>query len=316
MNKAVKARIAYVGPALDNGQMDVRELAPALLAFAGLVESANKAIGGEKNIRVMLNQDSINKGSFDITFLLDTNILEQAKLFMNWADDVGLADLMEILGWPGVGVVTCGIFSLIKRIGGKKVTGIEHKQDNKVEIYLADGSNIITDEKTLKVYLDVECRMHIAKVIQPLKCEGVEGFELRNPEDKEDHRPVESITRADVPNFEAPAAAPIPDETPAPLPDQEILAKIVSINFEKGKWRLTDGTNSFWVSMEDEDFNHRVERREIAFASGDMLKIRYHIQQTIKNGNLSSDYIVTKVLELRKKPQQVQLDFEYNGNNE
>ena len=73
MTQSAKARIAYVGPALDNGEMDVRELAPALLAFAGLVESANAAIGGKQNIRVMLNQDSIRKGSFDITFLKPNN---------------------------------------------------------------------------------------------------------------------------------------------------------------------------------------------------------------------------------------------------
>lgn len=51
-----KARIAYAGPALTDGEMDVRELAPALIAFAEFISNAGKAIGCEQNIKVMLNQ--------------------------------------------------------------------------------------------------------------------------------------------------------------------------------------------------------------------------------------------------------------------
>lgn len=61
-----KARIAYAGPALTDGEMDVRELAPALIAFAEFVSNAGKAIGCERNIKVMLNQDSLNKGYFEV----------------------------------------------------------------------------------------------------------------------------------------------------------------------------------------------------------------------------------------------------------
>ena len=90
MCKMRKARIAYAGPALEDGTMDVRELAPALIAFADLVKYASRAINLDKNIKVMLNQDSLKKGSFDITFLLDTSLLDQAKLFMQGAADTGL----------------------------------------------------------------------------------------------------------------------------------------------------------------------------------------------------------------------------------
>lgn len=48
-----KTRIAYAGPALTDGEMDVRELAPALIAFAEFVSNAGKAIGCEKNIKVI-----------------------------------------------------------------------------------------------------------------------------------------------------------------------------------------------------------------------------------------------------------------------
>lgn len=71
MSDTAKARIAYVGTALENGEMEIRELVPALLAFSDLIENANRVLGGDRKIKVMLNQDSLKRGSFDITFLLD-----------------------------------------------------------------------------------------------------------------------------------------------------------------------------------------------------------------------------------------------------
>ena len=117
-----KARIAYAGPALTDGEMAARELAPALIAFAEFVSNAGKAIGCEQNIKVMLNQDSLNKGSFDITFILNMSILEQAKLFVEGSKSTGLDDLMAILGYVantgGTAVVVKSIFDLISTIIG------------------------------------------------------------------------------------------------------------------------------------------------------------------------------------------------------
>jgi len=41
-----------------------------------------------------------------------------------------------------------------------------------------------------------------------------------------------------------------------------------------------------------------------------MLRIRYYIRQKTKDDSLSSEYIVTKVLELKKRPEQIKLDFD------
>ena len=79
MCKMRKARIAYAGPALEDGTMDVRGLAPALIAFADLVKYASRAINLDKNIKVMLNQDSLKKGSF--YFLAGYEPLGTSKAF-------------------------------------------------------------------------------------------------------------------------------------------------------------------------------------------------------------------------------------------
>lgn len=314
MGRTAKARIAYVGDALNNGEMEVRELAPALMAFADLVESAHYALGGTDPIRILLNQDSLRKGSFDVTMILDMGILEQAKLFAGMARDSGLADLMEVLGWgkeaAEIGSVV-GIFALVKKVRGRKMSDIQEKEE-KVEIRLEDGAIVCTNAKTMKIFLDAKCRMSVEKVVQPLKMDGIEQFELRNPDTPDSKFPIEKIEKNDVAFFKAPPAASIQDiqlESPA---DMELTVEITSVNFKKGhKWLLSDGNSTFWASIQDEDFAKRVEEGQISFACGDMMKIRYHVQQNIKNGKLSSEYVITEVLDIIRKPTQIQIDFHY-----
>jgi hypothetical protein len=56
--------IAYDGPALDTHEMDVRELAPALLAFSDMFEEANAVLNGDR-AKISLNvKGSFKTGSF------------------------------------------------------------------------------------------------------------------------------------------------------------------------------------------------------------------------------------------------------------
>lgn len=318
MRTTRKARIAYDGPAIANGEMDVRELAPALIAFSDLVANANKVLGGTREIKVMLNQDSLRRGSFDITFLLDVSILEQAKLFMEGAKDSGLDDLMSVLGYANTAIDTAGniggIFALIKIIKDRKIKNISHK-DNNVNIELADGDIIPTDEKTLKVFLDVNCRISVERVITPLDSPGIEMFELRDPDAPDDKAPINVVTSDEAINFKAPTASD-EDTYEEEAPQQEMLAKIVAVNFENGKWRFSDGTNpAFWATVADDKFKKQVDNREVAFTSGDVMRIKYRHKQVIKQGKLTSEYIVDEVMEVKKAPTQIKLDFEYKGEN-
>lgn len=320
MNKTEKVRIAYDGPLLASGEMDVKDLAPSLIAFADLVDCANKALGGQDKIKVMLNQDSIKAGSFDVTMTLDVDILRQAQVLVGMASDNGFGALMIVLGWCGVNGSSLGrgIFWLIKKINGRTLDNIIKHEDNKAEIVLNDGERIMTDQNTVKVLVDVNCRIHIEKVVQPVKEEGIDSFELRNPSCPNDKAPIVTIKKDDVRAFVAPPAANMSDKLLDVEPrEYEMTVKISAVNFEKGnKWRLTDGNNTFWASIVDEGFLKRVDSGEISFTSGDMLKIRYIVRQSLKNGNLSSEYIVLEVLDIEKRPEQIKLNFKYKNTSD
>lgn len=58
--------IAYTGPLVDDGTMDVQDLGPALMALGSLVNEANKVLNNDKSsIAVKVNAD-FRKGSFEI----------------------------------------------------------------------------------------------------------------------------------------------------------------------------------------------------------------------------------------------------------
>lgn len=301
-----KARIAYSGPALDSGEMDVRELAPALMAFADLVDDAYSAIGGEKKIKVMLSEDSIKKGSFDITLFLQYTILEQAKLFMTSADENGLSALLQLLGWGTGGIV--GIFSFIKMVRNRSISKATSINNNsQVRVDFSDGKYIDISGNLFKIYVNEKCRADIENVVKPLAQDGIDSFELRDPNDYEDKKPIEIVSKNERNYFDAPPAR---EEDFPETTEQEMLVRIKSLTFEKDqKWRFTDGENTFWAKIEDKDFLSKVEDGQ-PFADGDMLRIRYYTKQKIKNGNLSTEYVITKVLEIKKRMEQIPLNFD------
>lgn len=310
-----KARIAYNGPAIENGEMDVRDLAPALIAFADLVESVNNVLKGEQKIKVMLNQDSLQRGSFDITFILNTGILDQVSLFVSSAKTNGLDDLMTVLGWGKTAAETGGaiycVFSVLKHIGDRKVKDVECKDNKRAEIVLDDGERIQTTKNTANVIINMNCRLNIEKVVQPLIQSGIDTFELRDPDKREDRKPIETIAKKEVKYFKAPSEKPFEDREEEKSDEFEMTVTLVTISFNDGKWKVSlGGENSIWVSMEDEEFNEQVKSCKIAFARGDMLRIRYYMKQGVQGGKLHSEYIVTKVLEVKHAAEQVMLAFE------
>lgn len=308
MAETSKVRIAYTGEALENGAMDINDLAPALLAFAELVKRANVLVGNTQPVRLMLNADSIKRGSFDVTLELIYSGLDQIKLLMGAAEDIGLKALSDALGIGAT--IKDGVFWLIQAIGNKKILNVSETDDNKVSITLNDNAKIIVNQNTYNVFMDHEARSSITKVIEPVKKEGIEGFEIRNPYNYEDKKPSFKVVKDDLQLYETPELET--NVVPENMFEQEMLLKIVSLVFDEAqKWRFTDGDTTFWAKVEDKDFWNSVNSSEQAFRNGDRLKAVCRIVQRIGvNGNIITERSIIKVIEVLPKPTQIKLKLE------
>lgn len=296
-----KVRIAYTGTALQDGSMEVVDLAPALLAFAGFIQRANEVIGNRQPVKITLKADDIHKGSFEIVLSI-SSILEQAKLMMGMAESSGLAALLQIIGYSRTGVLS--IFDLIKLCRGKKPDAVKHTE-NGVNV-TANNSTVNVTYNVFNIFKDPEARSQLERVTKPLGTDGIDGFEIRNNKDMEDKTAVVSVAKSEQSFFVVQST----DETETEQRStQNLMLNVVSVAFgENQKWRFSDGESTFWASVADEQFLKRVETGEQAFRNGDKIQAECQIVQKISSGGkLTAERTITKVLKYIEIPQQEKL---------
>lgn len=302
-----KVRIAYEGEALENGSMDIAYLAPALMAFGRMVQRANDVMGNAYPVRLMIRADNIRVGSFDVTLEIVTTTLQEIKLFMGMADDVGLKALVEALGL-GCGTYK-GLIWLIKHIGLRKVIKVDESLPNGtvVNLTLNDNSNVVIDKRVYNFYVDREVRTHIDEVMKPLEMEGVESFQVRNPNEPSSKQHYEKINSEERAIFIAPELNSAVETSN--ITESEERVNIIGVVFDKNqKWRFSDGDVQFWARIEDEDFWKAVISGKYAFRDGDGLNVICRKTQVVTtSGDVKTERTITKVLKVIPKPTQIQL---------
>ncbi len=95
MARHVRTRIRYDGPALADHEMDVQDLAPALLAMAEIVQIANRKFNGDAvSIRVMVDAD-VEQQCFQLDLSLVQSIFDHAAVLIGHKDVATAKDIAE-----------------------------------------------------------------------------------------------------------------------------------------------------------------------------------------------------------------------------
>lgn len=300
MSATVHFSIKYDGPALASHQMDVRELAPALIALSTLLEEANRTLYLDSaEVRVNVN-GSFKGGSFGVDFVALQSIKDQIVSIFSGPGATAAANLFAILS--GIGLLGAGgLIGVIKWLRGRKPSSIRIEGDKTIfELKLDEVIETFeVDLETGKLYQSRVVRQSLARVIKPLETEGIDVFACG-----QDGATQAVVTKEEAEFFAVAASGEdvVSDDT-----SEGVLLQIESAVFKDGnKWRFSDGSNSFFAVIADEGFRARIESGDERFGKGDVLVVDLRRVQSISDTGLKSEYIIDRVRE-HKAPLQMGL---------
>lgn len=287
--------LIYEGPAVESGLMDVRDLAPALLAFGNLAEAANRIVNGDA-ATTKVQVKTVGAGSFAIGLDVTVAFVQAVRDFLVGPDATAASNLIGIL--TGSSAVGAGAIWVVKKLRGRSPTRVQRKDARRVEIEI-DGETIEVDEVVARVSVDVGVRAALERIVaEPLATEGIDAVSIG---------PTDHLERIEKPEGFA-FRPPIDRESGAYEYRYRAPFSIVSLSFKQGnKWRLNDGRTTLNVTVVDDGFLRDIDRSAIAFSKGDILICDVRVETRERPGGLHADFFIERVIEHRKPAQQPSL---------
>jgi hypothetical protein len=298
MSNHERFHVVYDGPALKEHRMDVRDLAPALVAFADLFTAANKEINGDAaEVRVQVNA-SFKAGSFGIDLIASQHLLSQIKDIFSGNGATAIANgwtIMQIVGITGTGLAG-GLVGLLRLLKGRRPIKIEQKGDV-ATVWISQTETIEVEREVIRLYRNSVVRTSLEKVVSPLERDGITEFGVV----------VNDAVVLDVHDDEIASFSATTSDADAEIVSDTTSKKMLtieSLTFKDGnKWRVHDGNASFHAPIEDKAFLAKIDADE-RFGKGDVLVVDLRQVQSIVSAKLVTESTIVKVWEHRQPLQQ------------
>lgn len=274
--------VSYGGDGLARGSMDVRDLAPALLAVADSCTRANELLNGT-DCRVSVRVEAeFRRGSFTVGLaLLQLVSANSTAAFVAQANDI-----LRLLGYVKTG--TLGALGIIKSLRGQKPTNVTPLPNGMVS-YTFNNCTFNVPAGALQLATDPVIREHLAKTMAPLEREDIDSFSCGDQDGEE-----ETVGRADLASFTVPD---IRDEPPYLESEAIVALQIITPQFDRGlKWRLGNDSMRLTATMDDKKFEERINSG-CRFGKGDILKVRIKTSAWRTAAGLTTDNAIVEVLD-------------------
>jgi hypothetical protein len=273
---SVSFGLEYDGPALVDHEMDVRDLAPALLSTGSLYQELNRYMNPTAP-NVAVNVRANSEGSFLVELKIVFETIGQVTL-----GQPSVASLVGLITGSGI------LIQLVrKRRNGREVTQTPVGNET-VLLTFADDTSIEIPASILRASESVSIRHDLAEMVQPLNREGVETVTLRRETTE-----IARIEKSEVGDFAELLSTPAQELA---VTEREMFLTIRTAGFASGRWTFTDGASSFTAVVRDEQFMNRVHSGE-AFSELDVLRCRVRETQSRDQRGLHASIEVLEVLE-------------------
>lgn len=297
-------RIAFNGPELSAHTMDVRDLAPSLLAFSEILVEANRLINGEESRLEMRITPNIKEKCFDIGL----EIIQRWELIKNLLGDSNILAAKELLEWlilhkeiagvvgSGSGLSLLGIYKKLKK--KKPIAIIRFNDENGNPLYryqYEDSDDVILDEKLHRLYQSQKIRRFLERFLAPLlRKDGIE--ELIAYKSDKSSGVIITKTEAQEIDFEIPE----PDEPPISEgePTEVILRPYSPVYDQKvDKMRFWLGNKHHYMNVSESNI-HQIVLNNGGALMEDKFRVMLRVNE-IKNvkGEPTKEYTVLEVVE-------------------
>jgi len=290
--------VEYDGSALDNHEMDSRDLAGALLALGDLMGDAASSLYGE-GVKTNVKVRAFKAGSFGIDLSLQQSIMQSIVSILSTHPVEAASNA------SGMIALTFYLINFIKWCGKRKIRSFEAKSDNTLVVILEDGDSQELDERVVQLFQDLKTRKSLVKVLAPLGKSGIDSVKFL----EESSGGVKvKISKDEHKYFDVPM-----QQDDLLLDEVRTMAlSIISLAFkEENKWRLSDGNATIYAVIADQGFLRDVDENLISFSKGDVLMCRVRITQWQDMSGVRTDYTVEEVLEHKPGRKQMKLPFRY-----
>ncbi len=285
--------IIYDGEPVSGGTIDARDLAPALLAFADLIDETAPLIDPSLPSLSLRVRPDFQEGSFEVCLEL-VNIYDKFISLFSGHEAQAWSAFFQIVGLAGV----AGVFQLIKGAKGRKPTKVTVERKESVTITFEGDDPITVDSRVWQLFQNARARKAIEKVLSPLIERGFDLFKITHAGDES-----LSVSADEAGYFRAP-----PEHDNETVSETDARLVIVSPSFKEGnKWRVSDGARTLNVSIRDETFARAVQQGEEAFRKGDTLHVTLETTQWIEEARLRAEYAIAKVHRHEPGPEQRKL---------
>ncbi len=294
--------VSFDGPGVQDGRIDVRDLAPALMSLGRMIDAANLAINGDKR-PIKVEVRAVAVGSFNVH--LDA-VLSAWDLVKSVIDKGDVEEAKKLLEWLGLFGTAPGVtlFGLYRWLRGRKPHRVVREENNQFRFEL-DGVSLVVPFEVMRLYRERAVNQAVGDLLATIRADAIHRIDFfaegatRGPA-------AETLTAVDRGHFR------LADPDPEVVVDttNKLALSIRSLAFQEGnKWRLFDGQNVITATLADADFISRVDLNMVRFAKGDVLICDVRTVQTQGVDGLRTEHIVMRVVEHRPAPAQIALPF-------